>query len=364
LGRRLQGACEIIALFALTLAVVLGLVLLVVGLNGYTDWAPLPRIIQIFAYLAAFGFVTLFAARIASLGLGWIGMLAGTFLYYNPLIFAFMGSHLGFTADSPFFSHLFHVTPALGLFILICSVVQLMIAHVYSIIHTRQLMSIRYAHGFETRETPEEAGAAAGIPTPHPFLTKCWDMYACPDGARQRCPNFLDKIPCWKRRRGCLCDHRLPMYLYQSKTEGLAGFKVNPQFVTDDITDTLADYAMEMRNAKPRTWAAQQVFCHNCSLFLEHQWLKYRSLNWIFLPVSVVMAVVLYPWYHLGYNYWAQAMDLLSHRLAAYLPEGFYSDAGILVNSPYEYVLYAVLTILLMSYVVEYTDRCFLEWKW
>jgi hypothetical protein len=218
--------------------------------------------------------------------------------------------------------------------------------------HSRQLLDERFRPRKEGAEHESKEIS---------FIPRCWEMSPCPEAKRAKCPYYMDQIPCWKRRLGCLCDHRLAGYLYHDKAASTAN-----QSQRIDLTAPAnpEQYPAQMRSEPRRSWTSRRPFCHNCAIFLEHQGVKYRRLNWVFFPVSLILVLVLFPFYHLAYGLGADKLDALSRHLVAIgkMPTDVV-NAGMLLNSPYEYVLLAVLSLLLMSYVVEFTDTCLLEWK-
>ena len=358
-ARQFASICDIAASFLLLGAAALFLLLLALGLNGQTEWPHAPLVILLFVLTLGVGFTTFLLARVTSLGLGWIGIIAGLILANIPIILALIGSHAGFTLNNTLLMGISKSVPGLGIYLITISVIHLMVANVYFITHSRQLV----AEQFRQHRGGDIAQGSKKVEVS--FIPHCWEMYACPDAARSKCPNFIDKINCWQRRRGCLCDHKLSTYLFQGPATSSAFQLANPQRVDLAQFSDLESYPARLREAKPRPWRERRPFCHNCAVFMEHQGYKYKKLNWVFMPISLIVVLFLYPYFHMAYNLGAHAMDTLARHLTASgsLPSGFYSDASSLIDSPYEYLLLAVLSMLLMSYVVEFTDWCLLDWK-
>lgn len=352
--RRYADIGETCALICLTLAALLALTALAVGVSGHERWTYLPLMSTVMVLALVSGFTLLLVVRVRSLGLGWLGIALGVCCLNSPLLVALLGSQLHFATKTPLLMHLYHLMPGPGLYLLVLSVIQLVIANINFMIHGRQLV----AEQFEQRGGTKYARSLQCS-----FIPKCWEMNSCPDAARDRCPNFQDQLPCWQRRLGCLCDHQLAAYLFAAQRPATA---TDPHHLDLTQVQDAESFPARLRAAKPRSWRQRRPFCHNCALFLEHQSFKYRRLNWIFLPITVLLVAILFHFYDAMYGQGAQYLDQLSARLthAGYLPTGMYGDASGLLNSPYEYVLLAVLTLLLMSYVVELTDRALLEWKW
>jgi hypothetical protein len=294
-------------------------------------------------------------ARPSALGLGVAGIFFGLFCVFFPLICAALSSLLGFSPLHPLVKTFDAGLPGLGKYLLVISVIHMLTVNLYAIIHSRTLQA----------SVAMKSSERLGVTLESSFIPHCWEMYSCPDAARKHCPNYQDKINCWKRTRGCLCDHMLTSFLFRNHQPETAGLFDKGATHHAVAPQELEAYPQRLRAERPRPWRERWKFCHACSIFLEHQEIKYRRFNWVFAPISLALIAVLFPVFDFCFRVFARSVDHLSARLAASgsLPEGFYGGTGIL-NSAYEYVLLSVLALLLMSYVVEITDRCLVDWKW
>lgn len=354
--RRVAAVFDIIASICLLVAAALALLLAALAFNGQSDWVRVPVVAISFVVALGFGFTALLISRYQGLGLGWLGIGMGLVLVNAPLLLALLASWLHFPLTTRLMMTISQVWPGLGIYLLVIAVVHLVIANIYFIVHNRQLAAEQLNRGGTVEQ---------GSPKPAvSFVPRCWEMYACPEAVRAKCPNFIDRVTCWKRRRGCLCDHKLSMYLFHGPNQETVRL-ANPQRLDVAVLSELETYPAKLREATPRSWRERRPFCHNCSIFLEHQGYKYKRMNWTFLPISLVVIAIFFPYFHLGYNFLAGWLDRLARHLAltGSVPENFYGNAGNLVGSPFEYLLMAVFGLLLMSYVVEFTDWCLLEWK-
>jgi hypothetical protein len=194
------------------------------------------------------------------------------------------------------------------------------------------------------------------------FIPKYWQMSRCRPGVRMTCPNFLDRVPCWKRRSGCFCDRDLANFLISATDRKDAQEAIDIQRIANSPGMVHMRDKMKMRR---RGWGQQKKLCHECPLYNEHQEYKYKNLSWISFPITAGITVALYGIFHVVYLAGTKFLDEFMARLVktGSLPENFHPDASSLVNSPFEYVLLAVLGLLLASYVIVLTEKCFLSWK-
>ena len=356
--RRVLHVCEYSARVILLLALLSLLLAIIASLHEVSAWHYLPGIALFCAVTLGIGMTLLLLARVTAIGAGWLGVLFALLLLNFGLACLLLGRLLHFPPDGALLASLSAVLPGVGKYLLIISLMHLVAANVYMVLHGRQLRADVLQHGIENLAGKLEARQTS-------FFSHCWEMSACSEPIRARCPNFKEKISCWKRHCGCLCDRKLATFLLRAK-HPLSGV-VNEEATILDLTDVpeIATFAERLRAEPYRPWRVQRRRCHNCAIYLEHQYLKYRRLNWIFLPITVLLTFVFAAPYHQGYLQLARSLDRLSDYLLSkgLMPSGFYGNAGVLLDSPYEYLLFAALVLLLMSYIIEFTDRCLLEWK-
>ncbi|HEY3378196.1 MAG TPA: hypothetical protein VGL77_11950 [Armatimonadota bacterium] len=350
---RCLSLCEITATFCLLCAAGLALFLFALGVNGQMQWPYIAQATKLFVFMFGAGATLLLVAQYRALWVGWLGIFFGMLFANCPVLIAMLAAHLHFVTETTLLVYLYGLLPGLGKYLLILSVLQIILANIDTVAHSRVLIAERF------RPARADGNRATSR------IPQCWEMYACPDGVREKCPNYLDKMTCWKRRRGCYCDHQLASFLYRQREEIIAEPEKPYHLDLTHVPD-IESYPARMRSAPPRSWHVQRDYCHNCAVYLEHQGVKYRRYNWIFLPITLVLVAFCYRSFHFAYNVSARFLDVLSKQLtvSGHLPAGFSGDASSLVGSPYEYVLLFALSLLLMSYVVEWTDRCLLEWMW
>jgi len=194
----------------------------------------------------------------------------------------------------------------------------------------------------------------------------CWQMSRCRPGVRDHCPNFTDRVTCWRRRSGCFCDRNLANFLV-SASDRKDVSEVDEMARNVASIDKAGKSAIRghMQNSARRPWGQQRRLCHECPLYLEHQEYKYRSWHWVSFPLTAGIIALLYPYFTIGYKHAADMLDQFAIKLAdlGKLPANFDPSASSLKDSPFEYVLLFMLALLLASYIVSLVDKMFLDWK-
>jgi hypothetical protein len=203
--------------------------------------------------------------------------------------------------------------------------------------------------------------------TKRSFIPLCWQMSRCRPAVRLTCPNYIDRMTCWKRRSGCFCDRELANYLMANVDSGSDAQEVIDMEVDANKAGIKSEGSMRyyVDKSTRRPWKVQKRLCYACPLFTEHQEYKYKNLHWISLPITVGLAVALFQFFDIGYKWTTLAMANEMNNLAKHgLSEVFSADSNnSLANSSFEYVVYCVLALLLLSFVIQFVEKFFLEWK-
>ncbi len=133
---------------------------------------------------------------------------------------------------------------------------------------------IQQKMGTQARSRTATGGVGTGF-----LIQKCWNMNFCRDVARQVCPAWAAKKPCWRLRSGCLCDERVITHALAAK-----------------MGDTQRAAKTETAKA-PATAISQKAKaerCRRCAIYAERQRQKYRLLVPFVIPVSAVIMYFAY----------------------------------------------------------------------
>jgi hypothetical protein len=103
-------------------------------------------------------------------------------------------------------------------------------------------------------------------------------------------------------------------------------------------------------------------------LYIEHQEYKYRNLSWVSVPVTVGLVAAVWTLYDTGYRLLTDGLEKGIQSLIAngMLPSVFSSTSAASLSGSvaFELILLAVLTLLLLSYMIALMDTIFLKWMW
>ena len=293
-------------------------------------------------FFAALGLLTMLLAEYRSVVAGWVGVAVGIALYHAPLLILMLVSYVGVDPTVRLIVQLMQHCKILGIIGVFFSVCSLFLAYFIMLMQrerTRRAARMQYVV-----DTPAHAEKPSIIP-------KCWQMSRCRPAVRLTCPNYIDRKTCWKRRSGCFCDKDLANFLISASGKGEAG---------EVITMQSSAHARPPAAGTRRAWREQKKLCYSCPLFMEHQEYKYRRFGWMSIVLTLIIIGVVYPFYHIAYN---SVMTMIDSSLRGRLNLPGIDVETSLANSPFEWVLLAVLGMLLWSYMISLIDAYFLEWK-
>ncbi|MHB9133048.1 MAG: hypothetical protein ACYDBB_18425 [Armatimonadota bacterium] len=330
------------------------LAMLFVGKTNF-DW--LFNLLAWFSFAFGVGFIALLIARHEAAVPGWVGAGIGLLLYFGfSFLLPILASKGGVKTDDKFYESLMSATQNMGQFLLIISILQLVIKYTLQVLYQRnqtQTRSFKYLDS-SNKDTQKPS-----------MVPRCWQMSRCRPAVRQTCPNYIDRVNCWKRRSGCFCDKELANYLVNSVDHSGASEVI--EFQSAAGPKGLVDIRARMKNAKIRPWKLQKALCFNCPVFIEHQEYKYKHLGWTAFPVTIGIVVALFSLFDTAYKAGARSLEnfLVSfvQNHGAFLPENFHVSATGLEDSMFEYVLLGVLSLLLAGYVIAFSETVFMKWK-
>lgn len=330
--------------------------LLTTLLFGKTESSWINPAMGAFAFFTVVGFACILIACHHTLLTGWLGAFIGAVLLFGGRVaITFLAAQGKVDGADPFLDRLYDYVPNIGMIVLAISIIRLMIGFALVFIYERTRWSRKYKY------------STAGTTSKPSAFPKCWEMSRCRPGVRDSCPNFTDRITCWRRRSGCFCDRNLANYLVSSADRKDVG-EIDAVSRAAANMDKSGQGAIRghMQGASKRPWLQQRRLCHECPLFLEHQEYKYRYWHWISFPVTGgVIAGIYALGFHDAYNWVAEILDTFMKKLCEMgrLPENFDPSASTLKDSPFEYVLLFTISLIVASYVVALIDKMFLEWK-
>lgn len=307
-----------------------------------TDFPWLLNVNGALMFFAILGLLAMFFAEYRSVVAGWSALVGGLFFYHAPFLILLLISFVNGNHKANIVVQLMFYCKLAGIIAVFLSLFSLLFAYVLLFMHrekTRRESKMQFA-----------VDAKSHVEKPS-LIPKCWQMSRCRPVVRYSCPNYIDKKTCWKRRSGCFCDKELANYLINHSAKGEADEMIVMQQASSNRPTT---------NGLRRSWREQKKLCYSCPLFLEHQEYKYRRFSSMSIILTIVITGALYPLYHIAYQTGMKALDKIL--------QGKFNIPGVsvdtsLVNSPFEWVLLAVLAMLLWSYLITAVDNYFLEWK-
>jgi hypothetical protein len=265
-------------------------------------------------------------------------------------------------AAAGFAQQLLPALTTLAFFLIAVSVVRLLIGFSIKLIKDQIARSERHRARIDTSNTETLKPS---------FIPKCWQMSRCRPSVRMTCPNYIDRINCWKRRSGCFCDRELANYLVNSVAGNEAQEVMDVQVAAGGTqtggaattTGQLAKLRGHLRGVQKRSWGLQKKWCHECPLFLEHQEYKYKNMHWVSWLATLAIVGGAYSAFDAAYK---ASTDWLQSTMTALvtqhvLPENFKPNESL--SSGFEFVLLGVLALLLLGYVISFTETLFLKWK-
>ena len=332
--------------------------LLIFGRIGF-PW--LPNVTKGMVFLTLMGYIFLLITSYAEPSAGVFGVILGTAFFKGSIFLVnFILQQNGLAdrlakmpAENSFVTLFTDQLSQLGLTLAILSIIQLLFVFVLKAITSRgqaRYNTIKYL------DTSDQDAKKRDI------FPKCWQMSRCRPIVRPLCPNYIDRISCWKRRGGCFCHRELGNYLKDAVERQNAAEEMTTESMREGkrlmtaITDRL-------KKTRPK-WRDQKGRCFSCPLYEEHEEYKYRNLTWVNFPLSVVIVLAIYYPYDWLYNWgmtyvdeWVQAMM----TKYPFLQQA--TQATSLAHSPFEWVVLGVIALTLLSYVMAFTETFFLKWK-
>jgi hypothetical protein len=208
---------------------------------------------------------------------------------------------------------------------------------------------------------PKAKRTAKVAATPRPsMLRRCWELSRCRDYLQQSCPAFQEKRPCWKRGSGCFCDPHLAKQLLDRMDRSSRG-EVIAAVTTQQRMQQVAKQAAAFQ-AK-RAGAAGAPRCGDCPIYVEHQDYKYRAVAWLAYPAAALLIVFFRRSIHVAYvaaMTWLEKAVGMLQLLPSTAPR---DSAEGLLNSPLEWVIIGILSVLLVSYFLRFIEHAIFSWK-
>ncbi len=192
------------------------------------------------------------------------------------------------------------------------------------------------------------------------FIPTCWQTSKCRKASSKACPNFVDRVSCWKRSAGCYCDKQLAAFLVYVSNKTAAASK--------PAINTVEQMRGDMRQHRV-SWAKHKKTCQECPVFLEHQLLKYDRLQWVGFPVAALIMGMLFTTFNRGYTATTIALGEgikgLSaenvHLINSSVEKSLTSNSVMTIAI--EWIIFLAVTALLGSILVRITHTMIMKWK-
>jgi hypothetical protein len=236
---------------------------------------------------------------------------------------------------------------------------------------------------FKRKNLQYGQGVAKAAKSKNVFLGFCWNMQYCRPEIKTKCPIFLRKRgPCWRNKRGCMCDETIVLNANSDNWKaqvasadaqlqgGAAGSKPKPKPVPIQSTHQQLSAAFKRER------------CRQCVIYNTHQEQKYKALV---AATFVLCGYAFYQWSPLflntvitGYHQFdnfaqhisftassgaAKPTDPTDGRPKATTGEEVMAKAGSDLSAPVAWVLLIIVSIVVLSKVLNFIEYCCFKLK-
>jgi hypothetical protein len=124
---------------------------------------------------------------------------------------------------------------------------------------------------------------------PEPYRPRaysmCWQMPYCRDFIRRSCPVFDTKKPCWRIKKGCMCDGDIILNALKAQGGEGRSFQRELMFRGADVGTAKTTL----------TGGQKRMRCRRCVIYEFHQAQKYKLLSPMVFPLVVGTIWIMYP---------------------------------------------------------------------
>jgi len=182
------------------------------------------------------------------------------------------------------------------------------------------------------------------------LLRKCWELSLCRGSLRENCPSFKLGMTCWKRGTGCQCDPVLAQRLIEELEFKLHGDMSEKERTARERMKEQLSYRMSQHQGGS--------YCHQCAVYNEHQFYKYKSFFWLAYPITAALVFALLPVIHRAYRW----MDVTLSGMLASLQMLPTSDEAL---RPFVHTVYTVnaeiifiisAALIIAAYLLDLVD--------
>lgn len=193
------------------------------------------------------------------------------------------------------------------------------------------------------------------------FLGPCWNTPFCRDAIRSKCPIYLQKKgPCWRNKRGCMCEESIILQAQAGDWKQRVSGAVSQMEAKKDPNTSLLGGGgppamhLNMEQKKER--------CRQCVIYNKHQEQKYKVLvvatfALVFGLVALLKSnlVILVDSVSLAANSVLSRFSYTSASAAAQSPTPIISPD---LNGPLVWVILGVLTLIILSKLLQLVEYC------
>ncbi|MCC6443754.1 MAG: hypothetical protein IT210_09910 [Armatimonadetes bacterium] len=185
------------------------------------------------------------------------------------------------------------------------------------------------------------------------ILGKCWDLPYCEKYIREKCPRFLEKTACWRKKAGCMCDDSI----------------VLKAMMSDATNQATAQKMASLFVSKSGNGPAQRgkARCVKCQIFLEHQKQKYRLLSPLVFPIAIVLFYEYLPYLRGAYFNSLTWMDRFVANLSFQASHNIAGGTQVIADiSQSGFAMWTVLACVLIMFIavgVQLMDYLILKLK-
>jgi len=182
------------------------------------------------------------------------------------------------------------------------------------------------------------------------LLRKCWELSMCRESLHDNCPSYKLGVTCWKRGTGCQCDPALAQRLIEELEFKLRGEMPDKERVARERMKEQIGYRIAENEG--------ESYCHQCPIYNEHQYYKYKGFYWIAYPITAALVFLLMPvidgvyrWVDVGMAAMLDSLQMLPHTDAALRP-----FVRSVYNFNAEFIFIISAALMIAAYLLDLVD--------
>jgi hypothetical protein len=182
------------------------------------------------------------------------------------------------------------------------------------------------------------------------LLRRCWELSMCRESLRENCPSYKLGVTCWKRGTGCQCDPVLAQRLIEELEYKLHGEMSEKERTARERMKEQLGYRIAQHQGGS--------YCHDCAVYNEHQFYKYKSFYWLAYPVTAALVFALLPVIHRAYRWLDVSLSqmLASLQMLPSSDEALRPFVHTVYNFNAEFIFIISAALIIAAYLLDLAD--------